>query len=69
MRCFTLLRGIQRLVLTLPIEAVLLKVHDHLGSSISGLDEIEGLRMMDTPKVADLAEPMALYLSVLIRCS
>ena len=56
-------------MLALPIEAVLLKVRDHLGSSISGLNEIVGLRMVNTPKVADLAEPMALYLSVLIRCS
>jgi hypothetical protein len=55
------------LVLALPVEAMLLKVCNYLGSSISGLDEIVGLRMVYTPKVADLAEPMALYLSVLVR--
>jgi hypothetical protein len=66
-RCFALLRGIQRLVLALSVEAMLLKVCNYLSSSISGLDEIVGLRMVYSPKVADLAEPMALYLSVLVR--
>jgi hypothetical protein len=54
-------------VLALPIEAVPLKVCNNFGSSISGLDEVKGLRMMYTPKVADLAEPMALYFPVLVR--
>jgi hypothetical protein len=65
--CFTLLRGIQGLVLALPIEAVPLKVCNNFGSSISGLDEVKGLRMVYTTKVADLAEPMALYFAVLVR--
>ena len=67
MYCFTLLRGIQRLVLALPVKAMLLKVCNYLSSSISSLNKIVGLRIVYTPKVADLIEPIALYLSVLVR--
>jgi hypothetical protein len=56
---FTLLRGIQGLVLALSIEAVPLKVCNNFGSSISGLNEVKGLRMVYIPKVADLTEPIA----------
>jgi hypothetical protein len=54
-------------VLALSIEAIPLKVCNNFGSSISGLDEVKGLRMVYTPKVADLTELMALYFPVLIR--
>jgi hypothetical protein len=56
-----------RLVLALPIEVVPLKVCNSFGSSVSGLNEVKGLRMVYTPEVAELAEPMALYFSVPVR--
>jgi hypothetical protein len=54
-------------VLALSIEAVPLKVCNNFGSSISSLNEVKGLWMVYTPKVADLAEPIALYFPVLVR--
>jgi hypothetical protein len=56
-------------VLAFPIESVPLEMRDHLGSSLSGLNKVEGLRMVNTAEVADLAEPMALYFTVFFRSS
>jgi hypothetical protein len=54
-------------VLALPIKAVPFNMCNNFSSSISGLDEVKGLWIVYTPKVADLAELIALYFAVLIR--
>jgi hypothetical protein len=56
-------------VLALPIESVPLEMRNYLSSSLSGLNKVEGLRIVNTAEVADLIELIALYFTVLIRSS